>query len=65
MAAAMATGLQIRDGAAEDDPSVGFDTTRYLAANPDVAAAYVNPLSHYLHSGQYEDRSSQADGLWG
>jgi hypothetical protein len=30
------------------DPSAHFDTTGYLAANPDVAAAGVNPLDHYL-----------------
>jgi hypothetical protein len=43
----------------------GFDTTDYLAANPDVAAAQVNPLLHFLQNGQFEGRSPQADGVWG
>jgi serralysin len=47
------------------DPSVGFDTTGYLAANPDVAAAQINPLLHYLLSGMQEGRSPMADGIWG
>ena len=47
------------------DPSVGFDTTSYLAAYPDVAAARVNPLAHFLHFGIHEGRSAFADGVWG
>ena len=47
------------------DPSVGFDTTAYLAAYPDVAAAGVNPLVHFLQFGQHEGRSAFADGVWG
>jgi hypothetical protein len=47
------------------DPSVGFDTTSYLAAYPDVQAAQVNPLIHYLQFGGHEGRSPFADGLWG
>ena len=47
------------------DPSVGFDTTSYLAAYPDVAAAGVNPLVHYLRFGDTEGRSTFADGVWG
>ena len=47
------------------DPSVGFDTTAYLAANPDVAAAQVDPLAHFLQFGIHEGRSPQADGVWG
>jgi hypothetical protein len=45
------------------NPSVGFDTTAYLAANPDIAAAHVNPLLHDLQFGQHESRSAQADGI--
>jgi hypothetical protein len=47
------------------DPSVGFDTTAYLAANPDVKAAAANPLVHFLAAGADEGRSAQADGIWG
>jgi len=47
------------------DPSAGFDTTGYLAANPDVAAAGVNPLDHYLMFGVYEGRAVVNDGTWG
>ena len=39
------------------DPSVDFDTTAYLAAYPDVAAANINPLVHFLQFGQHEGRS--------
>jgi serralysin len=46
------------------DPSAGFDTLGYLAANPDVAAAGVDPLAHYLHFGIYEGRSVVNDGTW-
>lgn len=38
------------------DPSPGFSTRRYLRANPDVAAAGMNPLLHYLRFGQKEGR---------
>jgi hypothetical protein len=34
---------------------VTFDSLYYLAENPDVAAAGVSPLEHYLLYGQYED----------
>ena len=47
------------------DPSVGFDTTDYLAAYADVAAADVNPLAHFLQFGIHEGRSPFADGVWG
>jgi hypothetical protein len=47
------------------DPSVDFDTTSYLAANPDVKAAGINPLDHFLLHGIDEQRSAQADGVWG
>ena len=47
------------------DPSVAFDTTSYLAAYPDVAAADVNPLQHFLQFGMHEGRSAFADGVWG
>ena len=47
------------------DPSVGFDTTSYLAAYADVNAAHVNPLAHFLNFGIHEGRSAFADGVWG
>jgi hypothetical protein len=47
------------------DPSRGFDTTDYLAANAGGAAAHVNPLAHFLHFGIHEGRSPFADGVWG
>ena len=34
----------------------GFDPAAYLAANPDVAAAGVDPVLHYLDFGRYEGR---------
>jgi hypothetical protein len=34
----------------------GFDPVLYLAANPDVAAAKMDPLEHYLQFGIREDR---------
>ena len=44
---------------------MNFDTAAYLAAYPDVAAAGVNPLLHYLVSGMHEGRSAFADGVFG
>ena len=38
------------------DPSDYFSTAGYLNANPDVAAAEINPLLHYLRSGIAEGR---------
>ena len=32
-------------------PSLAFDPAQYLAANPDVAAAHVDPLAHFLQFG--------------
>ena len=46
-------------------PSPGFNTTDYLAAYGDVAAAHVNPLAHFLQFGIHEGRSPFADGVWG
>jgi hypothetical protein len=36
--------------------ALGFDATLYLEANPDVAAAGVNPIAHYLEYGKAENR---------
>jgi hypothetical protein len=38
------------------DPSPSFDTTYYLAANPDVQELGLNPLFHYLKYGIVEQR---------
>ena len=38
------------------DPREIFDATYYLAANPDVRAAKINPLKHYLAHGIREGR---------
>jgi serralysin len=46
------------------DPSANFDTLGYLTANPDVAAAGVDPLGHYLQFGIYEGRPVVHDGVW-
>jgi serralysin len=45
-------------------PSASFDTRGYLAANPDVAAAGVNPLDHFLLHGIFEGRQAVNDGLF-
>src|SRR5690606_32422264 len=42
--------------AAGGDPGPGFSLRRYLRANPDVAAAGMNPLLHYLAHGRAEGR---------
>lgn len=39
------------------NPSREFSTSRYLAAHPDVAAADMNPLLHYLKYGYAEGRA--------
>jgi len=44
---------------------VNFDTTDYLGHNPDVAAAHVDPLLHFLQTGIHEGRSAFADGVFG
>ena len=46
------------------DPSADFDTSAYLAAYPDVAASGMNPLLHFLQSGQAEGRATFADGVF-
>lgn len=38
------------------DPTRYFSVRRYLAVNPDVAAAGVDPFAHYLTAGQAEGR---------
>lgn len=48
-------------------PSAWMDTSAYLEANPDVAAAGLDPLMHYLQWGIHEGRVITASdaGLWG
>ena len=38
-----------------------FDATSYLATYPDVRAAGINPLLHYLLHGLWEDRENGID----
>jgi len=40
--------------------SVPFDAAFYLAANPDIAAAGVDPLAHFLSHGRFEGRAPHA-----
>lgn len=40
------------------DPSRHFRTNDYLAARPDVAAAGMNPLLHFIKHGNSHDRST-------
>jgi serralysin len=40
--------------------SLDFDARQYLALNPDVAAARVDPLAHFLSHGAAEGRSYAA-----
>jgi len=42
------------------DPSEAFSTRHYLAAYPDVKAAEMNPLVHYLRHGREEKRRIRA-----
>jgi hypothetical protein len=42
------------------NPNTTFNTLEYLKANPDVAAAGVNPFSHYLQYGVNEGRAPSA-----
>lgn len=43
------------------NPNAVFKTSEYLAANPDVAQAGVNPFQHYLQHGVHEGRSPSSD----
>lgn len=56
-----------RSGAPADALPEGFDPAIYLAFNPDVAAAGVDPGEHYLSSGKQQERvyaaSYAQDGL--
>ena len=43
------------------NPSLRFDTEYYLGTHPDVAAAGINPLIHYLSWGRAEGRTCLPD----
>lgn len=47
---------QLRTLSAIDVDRVTFDPESYLRLNPDVAAAGVDPLAHYLDHGRFESR---------
>lgn len=44
-----------RDGR---DPTPDFSSSRYLNAYPDIAAAQINPFTHFLTKGQKEGREA-------
>ena len=53
----------LRSGAFEGlDPGPDFDTSAYLRANPDVAAARMPALAHYLLHGRAEGRRLRPAG---
>jgi hypothetical protein len=62
VAAAALFGLDLREHFDRDgwregrDPNALFDTSGYLHTYPDVAAAGVNPLTHYMMFGAREGR---------
>lgn len=47
------------------DPSPFFDSTFYLDSNPDVRAAGINPLLHYVRVGRGEGRKAHAHDAGG
>jgi hypothetical protein len=47
--------------AARDLISAAFDSAHYLSAYPDIAAAGVDPLEHYLTAGRREGRDPRPD----
>lgn len=47
--------------AARDLIAEAFDHGHYLSAYPDIAAAGVDPLDHYLTAGQHEGRDPRPD----
>jgi len=53
----------IRPAGAQGRP--GRTPSSYLAAYPDVQAAHVNPLAHFLQYGIHEGRQAFADGHFG
>lgn len=42
------------------NPNTTFNTVEYLTANPDVAAAGINPFTHFLNYGAKEGRAPSA-----
>lgn len=47
-----------RDGR---DPSPDFSSSRYLEAYPDIAAAQINPFTHFLSKGRKEGREGRPE----
>lgn len=47
------------------NPSSTFDSLFYLTSNPDVAAAGINPLWHYVVAGRAEGRRAQPEDRHG
>lgn len=53
----------VQSGAASSrDPSLLFSVNSYLIANPDVAAAQIDPVLHYIEYGQFEGRPTYLAG---
>ena len=59
------SGERSSPSAALESAAHGFDPDFYLAQYPDVAAAGVDPLDHYLRHGQAEGRLPRSPGLTG
>ena len=58
----VSTGPNVSQGVGNGSFQGTFDPASYLAANPDVAAAHVDPLQHYLTSGYKEGRALDTQG---
>ena len=52
----LAQPVQIKENSGVDYPSDSFDPEWYLASNPDVAQAGLDPYLHYQQSGRFEGR---------
>ena len=58
----VSTGPNVSAGVGNGTFRGTFNGADYLAANPDVAAAHVDPLQHYLTSGYNEGRALDVQG---
>lgn len=48
----------------DHDPSAAFETRYYLTVNPDVAAANIFPIEHYLRTGKAEGRDPRRPDIF-
>jgi len=58
----VSTGPNVSAGVGAGTFRGTFNPADYLAANPDVAAAHIDPLQHYLTSGYNEGRALDTAG---